>query len=461
MRRGLGDAIVAAAVLLLVGIGAFVETFAPQVDLSTETRPTRERFVERAVFCPPSVRGSRTTVVASDQEPRGVTIGIEPTRSEEVSLPAGDVIVQPLEDAPADVVGFGDKVAASAIVRAREPVEGEAAALCAPATSARWIFAAGASTLGSDERFLIYNPFPHEAVVRITLLGTNGPLPRGGLSDVAVPADGATVVRVNDYVRLERALGAIVESKRGRVVAWRLMFDSAEGGPGGMTLSLGAVSGHPTWYFPDASLANGTQMHLAIANPTEEDASVTVSLPTGEEVLQPESLVEMPVPAMSVRYFPVAPELPGNVRADGVSAVVQSTNDVAVVSELVMRYSSGDVVGTGSEVGVSQLGRRWYLPPATLEPATDTVVVMNPGSQATTISMTLMDSAGGPQSPAELADLRIAPGGRLKVGLGDWANGRPAVVILQATQPVVAQRFSYSSAFDDVGAVMGLRLLGS
>lgn len=459
MRRGVGDAIVAAAVLLLIAIGAFVEMFSPQVDFSPDTRVARERFVERAVFCPPSVRGTRTTVVASDEEPRAVTVGIEPTRSEQVSLPAGRMIVQPLLNAPADVVGFGDKVAAAAIVHAREPVEGEAAALCARATSARWIFAAGASTLGSDERLLIYNPFPHEAVVRVTLLGSNGPLPRGGLSDVAVPANGATVVRINDFVRLERALGAVVEAKRGRVVTWRLMFDSARGEPGGMTLSLGAVGGNPTWYFPEASLAKSAQMRLAIANPTEEEASVTVSLPTGEEVVQPQSLVELPVPPMSVRYFPLGPEVPNSDRtAEGVSAVVQSTNDVAVVSELVMRYSSRDVVGTDSEIGAPETGRRWYLPPATLRPTTDTVVVMNPGSAAATISMTLMDATGGPQSPPELADLRIAPGGRVKIGLGDWTDGRPAVAILQATQPVVAQRFSYSSVFEDVGAVMGLRL---
>ena len=456
MRRGIGDFSVAAAVVLLIGIGVVIEVFSPRIEFPPEARAAGQRFVERAVYCPPSVRDTNTVVVASDQGPDGVTVGIEPTRPEEVSLPAGRVIVQPLEDAAADVVGFGQKIAAAAIVRARRPVEGEAVALCSPVTSARWVFGAGASTLGSDQRMLIYNPVPHEAVVRITFLGRNGPIERGGLSDVAVPANGSTAVKINNFVRLERALGAVVEAKRGRVVAWRLMFDSAAGGPGGVTMSLGAVTGSRTWYFPEGSVAGNAQMRLGIANPTDEEASVTVSLLTGDEVLQPPSLVELAIPAMSVRYFPVGSEVERNQRtATGVSAVVQSTNDVAVVSELVMRYSSEDVVGTESDIGAPEQARRWYLPPATLAPTTDTVVVMNPGSRPATIAMTVLDETGGPQSPADLADLRIEPGGRVKLGLAEWTDG-PAVVILRATQPVVAQRFSFSSAFDDVGAVIGL-----
>ena len=345
-------------------------------------------------------------------------------------------------------------------MRAQAPVVGEAAARCSDRASSHWYFAAGASTLGVDQRLLIYNPFPDEAVVRVSFLTEAGVETKGNLADVPVPSKSTTQVRINEFIRLERTLAVRIDSKRGRVVAWRLLYDDPDGGPTGAQMSLGAAAPSETWFFPDGAVGEGVDERIALMNPTDEEATVTISLHgAGGDIVQPEELVGVEVPAGTARQI-VLNDMLGKAEREvgGVSAIVQTTNGVKIVAERSIRYNTTAVSGSSAEVGAPVLSTSWFLPAATLNPSTDTVVVMNPGSAPATIGLELMFEGKAPVSPGALQGRELEPGGRLKIGIGEWTALETALVRLTSTSPVVAERFSYSQVPDDVGAVIGFPL---
>jgi hypothetical protein len=338
-------------------------------------------------------------------------------------------------------------------------VVGEGAARCSDRSSSHWFFAAGSSTLSVDERLLIYNPFPDEAVVRVTFLTPHGEERKGNLADVAVPSKSSTIVRVKNFIGLERALGARIDTKRGRVVAWRMMFDRPEDGPHGAQLSLGAAATSETWFFPEGAVTPSIEERISVINPGDEEATVTISLTSGEETIQPPALVGITIAPGTVRSVTLNDVLPGAQKdLGGVSAIVQSTNGAGIVAERSIRYGAPPVLGSAAEMGAPRASAGWWLPPATLNPTTDAIIVMNPGAAPATIGLEIVSADGAARAPAELQDRRIAPGGRLRISIGAWTALKTTVVRLSSSSPVVAERLSFSEVPQDAGSILGYPL---
>jgi hypothetical protein len=179
----------------------------------------------------------------------------------------------------------------------------------------------------------------------------------------------------------------------------------------------------------------------------------------GDGVLPAEELVGIEVLPGTTRSVTLNDALSKSAqKAGGVSAFVQSTNNVRVVAERSIRYQTVAVSGSAAEVGAPRPSTGWFLPAATLNPSTDTVVVMNPGSAPATVDLELLFGGRAPLTPGDLQGRTIPPGGRLKIGIGEWTSLETTLVRLVASTPVVAERFSYSATPDDVGAVMGFPL---
>jgi hypothetical protein len=455
--REVGLAISIGAVVLL---GLLIEVAVGDVAPAGAPTVAGPRFEERALFCPPGLLDGKSFAISASTG-ADVSLGLEPARPDRVELPAGNIFIQQLPGrAPTDVVGYGASVRAGAIVRSQAPVIGEAAARCSDRASSHWFFAAGASTLGVDERILLYNPFPDEAVVRISFLTESGVQTKGNLADVPVPSKSATEIRVNEFIRLERTLGVRIDSKRGRVAAWRMLYDSPEGGPAGVQMSLGATAPSDTWFFPDGGVGDGIDERISLMNPGDDEALVTISLhAAGGEIVQPEDLVQIEVLPGTTRTVVLNDALTQSERkVGGVSAVVQSTNGVGIVAERSIRYNTDAIHGSAAEVGAPRPSEGWFLPAATLNPSTDTVVVMNPGSEPATIDLELLFDHGSALQPGPIQGRQLEPGGRLKIGIGEWTNLETALVRVTSTAPVVAERFSFSEVPNDVGSVLGFPL---
>ncbi len=412
-------------------------------------------FVERAVYCPPSLtEGDSNARFSVAGRGEGATVGLEPSDQEEMELAPDQILVgTPSEGSAVDVVGFGAPVEATAITRAPE---GAGAAGCSALAGTRWYFAAGSSALGYDERILVYNPFPEESVVRLSFFTPTGEKVRANLTDIPVRAGTTREISVNEFITLQDELGASVSAIRGRVVAWRMLVADPKAGTAGVEFSLGTTRTSPTWFFPAGGAGTRITEAISLLNPsTTEEAAITITLTTNEGSLQPQKLVEISVPPGSSKRVPLYESPPQNLGAGtAVSALVTSNNGIEVIAERTTAYS-GEDGGLTSEIGAASTAREWLLGPAALHPGKDQVSVMNPGSKDAALDVTLMFEDSEPKAPAALQELVLGAGLRRTLSLDDWTAGRAAWAVITSDTPIVAERSAFDRDAGDPADLMG------
>jgi hypothetical protein len=355
---------------------------------------------------------------------------------------------------PANVVGRGGAVFASAMSAFSEPVAGDGAAPCSQTASSRWYFGEGSSILGFDESLLVYNPFPDEAVIRVVFFTDVGESAKANLADVGVPAGEWRAVRVNNFILRQRVLAASVQVVRGRVVAWRAATVKQERASG-VQFSLGSPTAGPTWYLPAGAVGENVTEDIAVLNPSEEEAVISVQLLTADETLQPPKLVDLAIPARSSRRISVARSVSGRqTELGGVGAIVRSTSGTDIVVEGTVFYDSPAMKGVASELGAQRPERDWLLGPAAVAPDSDSVSLLNPGGEPASVSIELWFGQNEPLRPAPLQDVEVMAGTRRSVQLKEWTNGQPVVAAVVSDVPIVVARSA--STPSDVAMVMGL-----
>ena len=451
MKLGREGALTAFVVVAMAaGIGVDLVTDDVMITASAETEPL---FDARSVYCPAPPRSGESSAQFAIGSPGNdeVLVGVG---EDNIELPAERSVVRQSAGSTA-LIGYGGEVVGAALPRFSGKVSGLGAARCSKVASTRWYFAEGSSALGAEERIVVYNPFPDEAVVGINLFTPDGPEGNANLAEgQAVPAGETLVVEINEFIRQERFVGASVVANRGRVIAWRALQVSSEDRPEGVQFSLGATAPASEWYFPEGGLGGGLDERVSLLNPTDREAVATVSIVTGEETLQPPKLVEVLVPPLTLQPLALR-EYVGGADSDlGGAGVVVRTSSGAVVAERTVYYETTDLTGVASEVGAARTAAKWYLAPAVTAPETDSVILLNPGAEATQVSLTLRSSEGAPLRPAPLQDITLKAGTRRKIPLGEWTRGRSMAVIVEGVGPLVAERFG--SKGSDVASLMGL-----
>jgi hypothetical protein len=413
-------------------------------------------FVARALYCPPTAgEGRRQIAVASES---GAAIPVGFGVDERKDLPAGRALIhRPGATETTPVTGFNGSIAASSAVASSSPVGGTWAAQCARSASTRWFFAGGSAGLDFDERILLYNPFPDEAVVRLTFFTPKGQETKSSFEEVPVPAGQLVSAQINDAIRVRSTVSVGVEARRGRVVAWKEVFARPDDRPRGVQGTLGADDVGTTWYFPDGAIGPGADQRLSILNPSSNEAVISVTLTTAEETLQPDKLLEVSVPRRSTLTLKIS-DFVTKKDFSTMSATVNSVNRVGVVAERTVWYSTDELSGVTSDTGLREPKQRWMLGPPTLTPTTDSIILMNPGARATRASISLLRPDGEPIEPAEITDLELGPGARRRIPVGEFTGGRPMVALVSAESPLLAERFSYSAGDSDAAAVMGMPL---
>ncbi len=448
-----------AVFLVIVVAGGVTFDFISNDVGSRERSPIEgDRFRSRAVFCPPAIGGnkSNTAFTIASGEGTASTVGLAPIVPEPQDIPAGEILVQEsLGGDPLEVVGYGSEVVATAATS--KPSTGAGAARCAPRASGRWYFAAGSASIDADERILVYNPFPDEAVVTLALFTPGGERTRTGLQDVAVPAHEWRSIPINEVIQVKKTLAVEVVARRGRVVAWREMVIDSKDRPDGIEYDLGAPAPALKWYFPDGAVGEGANETLTILNPGEREATVSIVLATPVETLTPPDLVEYPIPPRSQQVISIEEFAGGN--KDGiasVSAIVTSVNGEPIVAERTIAISSDEMSGESSELGTTTTSASWFLGPAVLFPENDAVAIMAPGGDDVTLDISILVKGSGAISPPELQGLKIRAGSRIKVPIATWTRGKTAGVIVTGDSPVVAERTAYAAGVNDIASLMGI-----
>jgi hypothetical protein len=178
---------------------------------------------------------------------------------------------------------------------------------------------------------------------------------------------------------------------------------------------------------------------------------------TGGEAVPAAGNTEVPVAARST----VAVELDDAalpIERGGAAVIVRSLNGVPIVAERTVSYATEELEGVASEIGAPEPALRWLLGPATSRPDTDSVVLLSASDEEARVTLTLLRPDGRPLEPQGLADLTVPGGARLRVPLGEISGGEAYAVVVDSTEPLVAERFSYSAGAGDVASLMGIPL---
>jgi hypothetical protein len=441
----------AVVVLLIIGVG--VDAARGPVESRDHPAP-KELFVERARFCPPPIGKGIDAGVAVASPPGSSGVVRSGDQQAKVS---GDRVVVLGAAMATEPVGAGTPITASAFQRSTTSAPVTDAARCAAVASPHWYFAEGSSALDFEEKIYVHNPFPYEAVVRLTLFTPAGEEARANLAEQPVPAGETTVISLNEFIRQQRSVGVSITALRGRVVAWKSLNVAAEDRPAGGTLTLGATQTADTWFFPEGGVSTTTDERITLLNPTDEEAIVNVSISTASETVQPPKLVDVVVPPRTLKPLPLSEFVTGS-RGDlgGASVAVRATSGAGIVAERTVFYDSTSLSGVAGEIGAPEPALVWMVGPPAAAPETDSVVVMNPGAEAATVSIVILRGKGDPIEPKEYANVRIDGGGRLKMPIGVYTRGRTAVVMVTSDEPVVAERVGSSGG--DVASIMGTKL---
>jgi hypothetical protein len=459
--------LVVVGLLMLAGIGFDAAT--DDVEPARAER-TGADFYERAQFCPSRIleegAGAQVSIATAATDP--IPAVLEPLEEEPLELSAGSTITRPLEALdPIAAEGFGSPVAAATshfvdtqIGRAGT-VEGRGAGNCASQASQNWYFPSGDSSVATDYRLVVANPFPDEAVIQISFMTSEGEETSAQLSEVPVAAGQVEVASISGAAIPQDLLSVRLHSARGRVVAWKALWTKPEGAAPGLEFTLGAPAPATDWYFPAGEVSEQARQMITLMNPNDEESSVSVALSTDEEPVQSSKLLEIAVAPQSARRLVIPDRLDakrGNV--GGVSAVVSVDNDVPIVAESTTVFDDDDISGRMSEVGSTEVSDRWLVAPPSGDPTTDNLVLQNPTTDEATVDVSVYEgrSEGGSAAvnPESLQGIGVPAGLRVSISLEDIAATSGSWLEVVATEgEVVAERVTFNEGRSDVSSVMG------
>lgn len=215
--------------------------------------------------------------------------------------------------------------------------------------AASWYFAEGRTGPQSDTWLLLFNPGAWPAHVQINYMTPAGEVAAPPLD---IPAHSRQSVRVNDQLP-DSDVSAIILSDV-KIVAERSVYFSRGGTSGGHN-SLGAVDPARTWYFADGSTKSGYEEFLAVQNPNEAPATISV-----DYVASSGSLTS------AVKIIPGRTRLTINVgdaaeAGAGKNIGLRLAADLPVVAERSIYFNTGMYKGGSDALGSTSPSKRWLF----------------------------------------------------------------------------------------------------
>jgi hypothetical protein len=392
-------------------------------------------------------RGS-VTVVTTNAPPRVVPLLVGPSTSAEVSLGQ----LGPGIAAAAVVDLQSGQVAAELTVSG---IQGDLDSTpCASSGSGQWYFADASTARDASLVLSLFNPFPEDAIADMSFSSEQGRASPGDSQGVVVPARSLVALDVGEQVRRRESLATAVAVRTGRLVAAQTLGRTAPG-RAGVSVTLGAPSLAPVWYFPDGLATNGVTERMSLYNPGSREAEVALEVNLDEGVAEPFEIRVPPGDRVTVT-FNDEPRVPKGV---GHSTTVRSLNGVPVAATRTVEAATSSRSGRADTVGARRASKRWLFPAGGTTATVDEVVsVQNTGTQPASVS--LAGLVGGQAVPLpQFQGVTIEPGRRQAFRIGEALRRAPLPVVVNSTSEVVAERGIYlTGRSGGLSAVVGIAL---
>lgn len=338
---------------------------------------------------------------------------------------------------------------------------GRATAPCSSTTSSSWSFPWGVTTRGNRELLVFMNPFPDDATVDVSFATDEGVRDTVRFRGFIVPGRSVVGAFIDDDVTRKDQVSAKVTVRGGRVVVDRLQLFDGTDGREGMTLGLGAPTAALTWMFPDGLVGDGLREQIVVYNPSADDvaevqAEVRLDDPTKNGTPEPFDLT-VPPGRYAIVDLQDEDRIPKGV---GHSTIVRSQNGTPVVAERAVAAVEGaSRRGVGTTLGAPLAAPTWYFPGGGATADRDEFVTVLNASDDEAITFSIRGLAGGQDLAIQgLQDVRLAPGARASIRIGDHVQRDDLPLVVTASGPIVAERGLYKVGGGGLSQAMGIPL---
>jgi len=439
-RVRLGACVLALAVI--GGLGVVTHAKEPETRPQGVAEPARAVVNRTALSCPALALGGKmsslvnavsptlpagTPVAAGKETPLAITP--LPTTAD----PVGSLLVRGKVGSTAAVAkpqelsiqGTGPlaagTVGTSTTTSAEGVNRGMASAPCQLPGSDFW-FVGAATTSDRRDTLVLTNLDSINAEVNVTIYSHNGQLDIPSTRGIVVPARGSASLFLGLVARNVRDIALHVESTGGRVSpALRDNLTKPNREPGGVDWLHPSAPPSTKVYVPAAAPGAGLRV-LSIANPTDlqATASLTVNGPSGP--FKPAGLETVQVPAGAVTTVRLDPVLHGDP-----SAITVASDQPVTASMRATDGSGNDFSSIGSAEPLT--GPAYLVLPAHRQPAV--LQVTAPG-KAASVMFELRDAAG-----RKLTSRAVDVVGGATIQIPFQAQRRPTYLMVEQTRGVV------------------------
>jgi hypothetical protein len=274
----------------------------------------------------------------------------------------------------------------------------------APRTEA-W-FVGGSTAVGAESTLVLVNADDTPALVDVTLFTPDGVAERRPGRGITVRPRSRTLVPLDRLAPGEQVLSAQVVTQRGRVAA-ALRHVRSEGSiPRGAEWVPRSPAPAQELLVPGLPAGPG-ERSLLLANPGEDDTTVSLEVTTGDGQFVPAGLEEISVPAGTT----VSQDLSAVLASTPAAVGVRSSAGPVLAAGVVSDGASGAVADLAYvAAATSPLTTPALLPDVPVEPATDATLLLSAPSGDTVVDLVPVGLAGQPAPPpTRRVDV---PGGR-------------------------------------------------
>lgn len=321
------------------------------------------------------------------------------------------------EAASTTVEYFGGPVAAGMVVVSGG---GRAAEPCLSESGTRWYLPEGTTARGFDQRVVVLNPFPQEAVVSLWLTDGRETIKPGELAGIVIPGGRARAFDMGEFALGKETLAVTVDVRLGKVAV-----AGVGSSPQGLRAAVGVPEPSTVWVLPGAR-EEGTSA-LTTHAPTPRPVPYRVRRQGTTE--QVEVVGEASVEGGKAR----------TVRLEALDAGLVVTAEGREPLLAGRRLAGAqDLASVSGATGGS--GAWLALPASAPEGGEATLFVENPGDEVARVRISLLTETGPAEAPG-IAAVSLRPGSMRTIDLAGLLGAEPvtAVVVAESGAVVAGQ----------------------
>jgi hypothetical protein len=306
-----------------------------------------------------------------------------------------------------------------------------------PSTPTTWFLAEGSTDWGFDTYVNIENPSASQVTCDVTYMTADGPV---GRAPITMPAYSQVTINPKSDVGATDFSTKVV-CKEGKTIAVdRRMVWTGPGAPSqeGHS-SIGVTYSSNTWYLAEGSSKWGFETWLLVQNPTSTAATLDVTYMI--EGAGPKKVVKTVLPNSRSTW-----SMAGDIGENDASVKISSTT--SVIAERSM-YRNNKREGHES-IGTPGPSNTYYLAEGTTGYGFTTyVLVQNPNTKASTVTLTYMTGSGAKVQPS----FNLAAQSRKTIRVNDVSGmqNQDFSTKVVGSQPIIAERAMYWGAGSTLG----------